>query len=602
MSEAKKRSLRFNKFTLLLFVLAFAGIGAALLLQSRAQTSYVQIVGTVTKVDTNGNRLSYVANVTIETCLGTTTTGSNGYFTKDIPANVGFCVRTLNYNPGANYTGPFLRPWSEGYNGCRGYGGPPYSGYCPKPPYATINDGIQSGYEYQISGGYVNNGYDRNQDWGYDIVYVYTPPPPPPDTTKPTVPSGLSTTSATANSISIKWNTSSDNVGVKGYNVFRDGTKIGTTSSTSYTNAGLASNTTYSYSVSAYDAAGNTSAKSAALNVKTAGVTTAPPPSGGGPSGGSGGTTAPSPSGSGNLPTGSSSNTQTGNSRNPSQGAANPSMPPDTTPPSVPANFKASSEQGKSYVGVSWDASIDNYGIKSYELDRSTDNQNWLTIQAGSADTYFQDQDIQFNFHYFYRVRAIDFNGNFSDYALADLTTSSFEANVFPDKDNTITSDNIKVILPAGAVDRPLQCNVTYDNSTLSPNFEGYSVIEGPNQVLCKQDDGAIVSRFNKPLAIEWMLKPGKKVAGVQIYSFESDWKLLKSSAHDNRTYQFELVNSNVFVSMGKLKKTSAIVKIMLVLGSLMGVGVGALFFLRWKFRQKQQSALEDYWRKMTGG
>ena len=56
----------------------------------------------------------------------------------------------------------------------------------------------------------------------------------------------------------LTWNAASDNVGVTGYNVFRNGTQVGTSTSTSYTDSGLTASTAYSYTVKARDAAGNT--------------------------------------------------------------------------------------------------------------------------------------------------------------------------------------------------------------------------------------------------------------------------------------------------------------------------------------------------------
>ena len=84
----------------------------------------------------------------------------------------------------------------------------------------------------------------------------------PPDTTPPTVPSGLTATSVSSSQINLSWNASTDNVGVAGYKVFRNGSQVGTTTQTSYSDSGLQPSTTYSYTVSAYDAAGNNSAQS----------------------------------------------------------------------------------------------------------------------------------------------------------------------------------------------------------------------------------------------------------------------------------------------------------------------------------------------------
>jgi chitodextrinase len=104
-----------------------------------------------------------------------------------------------------------------------------------------------------------------------------------PDTTPPSVPTGLSSPSQTSSSVSLTWNASSDNAGgsgVKNYDVLRGGTVVGTSTTTSFTDAGLAANTSFTYTVRARDNAGNVSGASAALTVKTKPSTcTAVPPS-----------------------------------------------------------------------------------------------------------------------------------------------------------------------------------------------------------------------------------------------------------------------------------------------------------------------------------
>ncbi len=72
--------------------------------------------------------------------------------------------------------------------------------------------------------------------------------------------------------IGLSWTASSDNTGVAGYKVFRDGVEIGASPTTGYEDTGLAADTTYSYVVKAYDAAGNISDPS-----ETLAVTTLPP-------------------------------------------------------------------------------------------------------------------------------------------------------------------------------------------------------------------------------------------------------------------------------------------------------------------------------------
>jgi hypothetical protein len=80
------------------------------------------------------------------------------------------------------------------------------------------------------------------------------------DTSRPSRPSGLTKTGATETTLSLSWRASSDNVGVKGYRIFRNGTLAGTvTVGLTYVMTGLHCNTTYIVMVSAYDAAGNKS-------------------------------------------------------------------------------------------------------------------------------------------------------------------------------------------------------------------------------------------------------------------------------------------------------------------------------------------------------
>jgi chitodextrinase len=57
--------------------------------------------------------------------------------------------------------------------------------------------------------------------------------------------------------ISLGWTPARDNTGVKGLSVFRDGKKLLSTSKTSYTNTDLVPGRKYTYTVKAYDAAGN---------------------------------------------------------------------------------------------------------------------------------------------------------------------------------------------------------------------------------------------------------------------------------------------------------------------------------------------------------
>ena len=89
------------------------------------------------------------------------------------------------------------------------------------------------------------------------------------DTTAPSAPAALASPAKTSSSVSLTWAASTDNVGVTGYQVFRGTTLVGSPTTTSFTDTGLAASTAFTYTVQARDAAGNTSAASAALTVTT---------------------------------------------------------------------------------------------------------------------------------------------------------------------------------------------------------------------------------------------------------------------------------------------------------------------------------------------
>ncbi len=88
-----------------------------------------------------------------------------------------------------------------------------------------------------------------------------------PNTTPPTVPTGL-TAAAGPSTANLNWAASTDNVGVAGYSVSRNGVVIATTPLTTYYDTGLKPSTVNTYAISAYDGAERHSG-SAYLNVTT---------------------------------------------------------------------------------------------------------------------------------------------------------------------------------------------------------------------------------------------------------------------------------------------------------------------------------------------
>ena len=80
---------------------------------------------------------------------------------------------------------------------------------------------------------------------------------PVPDTQAPTTPGSPAKSGSTQTSVSLAWSASSDDTGITGYTVYRDGTSAGAPTGTSYTVSGLSCGTSYLFAVEARDAAGN---------------------------------------------------------------------------------------------------------------------------------------------------------------------------------------------------------------------------------------------------------------------------------------------------------------------------------------------------------
>ena len=93
---------------------------------------------------------------------------------------------------------------------------------------------------------------------------------PPADVHPPTQPTNLKATTISISQINLSWKASFDSVGVKGYYIYRDGIKIlKTDQGTKFSNTGLESGKSYSYTVEAYDAANNTSKMSTPASAAT---------------------------------------------------------------------------------------------------------------------------------------------------------------------------------------------------------------------------------------------------------------------------------------------------------------------------------------------
>ncbi len=96
------------------------------------------------------------------------------------------------------------------------------------------------------------------------------------DASPPSTPPALTAGTPTTSAIPLTWGASTDDVGVTGYRVEKGGALAGTTTSTGYTVTGLTCGTSYTFAVSASDAAGNVSAP-ATTTATTAPCDASPP-------------------------------------------------------------------------------------------------------------------------------------------------------------------------------------------------------------------------------------------------------------------------------------------------------------------------------------
>ncbi len=93
------------------------------------------------------------------------------------------------------------------------------------------------------------------------------------DLTAPTKIKTLNATAVSGSQINLHWSPATDDQGVKGYNIFRDGAYIGSIPSTSFADIELKELSSHSYTVSAFDKIGHIGKQSATVTVSTLDVT-----------------------------------------------------------------------------------------------------------------------------------------------------------------------------------------------------------------------------------------------------------------------------------------------------------------------------------------
>lgn len=225
----------------------------------------------------------------------------------------------------------------------------------------------------------------------------------------PAVPTGLAVIASDYSQVTLSWNSSSDGRAV-GYNVYRDGVVIGQSSTTSFQDITVSPSTSYTYTIDAFDADGNTSAQTSGVNVTT-------------------GATPASIGGSGLL-------------LNVTDSSIAPSA--DTVAPSTPTGVTVISNQA-TQVSFNWNASTDNIGVTGYRIYRN--GSLIATLSAGILN--YTDSGVVPSTTYSYRVQAFDAAGNSSAQSTAVQVTTPASGSSTP------TFDSVTVYAQALPVRTP---------------------------------------------------------------------------------------------------------------------------------------------------
>ena len=178
------------------------------------------------------------------------------------------------------------------------------------------------------------------------------------DTTRPTAPSGLTARLADTGAVELRWSASSDNVGVVGYRIFRDGSALGTSKNPVFRDES-AKQGTHVYTVAAFDASKNVSPMGPKVSIIV-----------------------PASASDGILAT------------------------TDVAPPTAPSNVSAEVLGGHA-VRIRWEMSDDNVGVANYMVYRDGSN-----IGTTFSATYYDDTTAEPGKRHAYHVVARDIAKN----------------------------------------------------------------------------------------------------------------------------------------------------------------------------------------------
>ncbi len=145
--------------------------------------------------------------------------------------------------------------------------------------YGSSANPVSGFAKFDVSPDEISVSFVRTAGASFADNFTITNIPVIPDLTPPSAPANLSAIPVSSSRVDLSWSSSTDDVGVAGYRIFRDSVQIATTSALAYQDAaGLTASTTYRYAVGAFDAAGNESALSNEASATT--FSPPPPPSG----------------------------------------------------------------------------------------------------------------------------------------------------------------------------------------------------------------------------------------------------------------------------------------------------------------------------------
>lgn len=185
--------------------------------------------------------------------------------------------------------------------------------------------------------------------------------PTQPDTEAPTTPANVralaSTDNDVVNEVVVVWDPSSDNRGVFGYEVFRDGALIATTPYPVHRDSDLEPNRQYTYEVRAVDASQNSSALSLSVVADTLAV-------------------------------------------------------PDNVAPAAPVQLEVTPSIGR--MDLTWQVQADIADVVRFEVYRGRDN-NPVNFLASVTGTIFTDVSVASGVNYCYEIAAVDASDNTSN-------------------------------------------------------------------------------------------------------------------------------------------------------------------------------------------